>query len=371
MTEEDPLAQKWRAVLDEAAFRTLLKAERKLAQEVLLELDSKAEAEGVRNPSAFVIKTVTNRREELAKAALCLDAGGSFERVPGVHSMERDELFATWRGSLDERAYAALDEAGPLVGKAILQELQTKGAGVRNPSAYVVKAVANALSGAQTPRGVRSVLGQESLCGGGGPGPSELSRSSAGPGGGGDLGGWRAMPDGMWSKGKGGVKGDFCGHHGWNSGGQWGKGGWGNGGCWDMGGWASGGWDDGGWGGKGCWCKGGWNDGGWGKGCWGKGMGCGMMDSSMGSSKGGPMYGSATTMEFERKLSQWRDRLEPTAVDMLMEVGPVHGEKILHLLSVKSGEVSNISGYVRQACKNAKRGLDGTSTMVAQKRQRM
>uniref|UniRef100_A0A7S1F633 Uncharacterized protein n=1 Tax=Noctiluca scintillans TaxID=2966 RepID=A0A7S1F633_NOCSC len=82
---------------------------------------------------------------------------------------------------------------------------------------------------------------------------------------------------------------------------------------------------------------------------------------------------STTSYEqFEQKLSRWKDKLEESAVEMLMELGHVQGEKILHLLTVKSegSGVENPSGYVRQACKNAKRGLDGTSASAA-KRPRM
>ena len=57
-------------------------------------------------------------------------------------------------GQLDQNALSALQELPQEQATSILDELASKGAGVRNPSAYVVKAVGNARRNAEHLGGV-------------------------------------------------------------------------------------------------------------------------------------------------------------------------------------------------------------------------
>eukprot|EP00927_Polykrikos_kofoidii_P085894 TRINITY_DN9463_c0_g1_i2.p1 TRINITY_DN9463_c0_g1~~TRINITY_DN9463_c0_g1_i2.p1 ORF type:complete len:980 (-),score=198.47 TRINITY_DN9463_c0_g1_i2:148-3087(-) len=52
---------------------------------------------------------------------------------------------APWPDDLDERARAGLEQVNPEVADSILQSLEAKGSTIRNPSAYVVQAVNNEL----------------------------------------------------------------------------------------------------------------------------------------------------------------------------------------------------------------------------------
>merc|ERR1719171_2857363 len=52
-----------------------------------------------------------------------------------------------WRSKLDPDAVRGLEAVGPQVAASICADLDARGASVRNPSAYVSKAIANAKTG--------------------------------------------------------------------------------------------------------------------------------------------------------------------------------------------------------------------------------
>ena len=106
----------------------------------------------VRNPSAYVHRAVNTARRRGAAPP----AGGGMGAASAT-------------ASLDANALTALQELPQQAAAAILDELAAKGGAVRNPSAYVVKAVGNARRGQEMGGG-----------GGGGGGPP--------PGGGGGYG---------------------------------------------------------------------------------------------------------------------------------------------------------------------------------------
>jgi len=109
--------------LDAGALRALAELETPQADAIALRLEQAGS--NVRNPSAYVHRAVNNARRRVGAPA----------RQPATHA-------------LDQSALAALAELPPEAAQAILDELTSKGAGVRNPSAYVVKAVGNARRGA-------------------------------------------------------------------------------------------------------------------------------------------------------------------------------------------------------------------------------
>merc|ERR1712183_1247401 len=63
------------------------------------------------------------------------------ENIEAVSSFDFD------KDSLDDEAKVALEEIGYEASEAILQDLAAKGENVRNPSAYVLRAVGNARIG--------------------------------------------------------------------------------------------------------------------------------------------------------------------------------------------------------------------------------
>lgn len=111
--------------LDAGALLALAELETAEADAIALRLEQAGA--NVRNPSAYVHRAVNNARRRVGAPA----QGAGNQHL------------------LDQSARAALAELPTEAAQAILDELSSKGAGVRNPSAYVVKAVGNARRGEQ------------------------------------------------------------------------------------------------------------------------------------------------------------------------------------------------------------------------------
>ena len=113
--------------LDAGALEALGQLEASEAEAIATRLELAGPS--VRNPSAYVHRAVNNAKKR-----------GNETTKP-----------AAFRGKLDANAVAALDELPIDAARAILDELASKAQGkVRNPSAYVVKAVGNARRGVLT-----------------------------------------------------------------------------------------------------------------------------------------------------------------------------------------------------------------------------
>mmetsp|Transcript_26819 Transcript_26819/g.67522 ORF Transcript_26819/g.67522 Transcript_26819/m.67522 type:complete len:714 (+) Transcript_26819:288-2429(+) len=125
--------------LDERAQSALAELSPEAATAILQVLEEQGDK--VQNPSAYVLKAVGNARKGQG-------AGGAASRG-GQSSSQADLeiLLAPWRPQLDAKAQEALEEAGYQAAHHILGELEAKAGSVRNPSAYVAKAVANFKSG--------------------------------------------------------------------------------------------------------------------------------------------------------------------------------------------------------------------------------
>ena len=131
-----PLGTSVRQRLDVGALEALGQLEASQAEAIATRLEQAGPS--VRNPSAYVHRAVNNAKK---RALVVADAPFSSSR-PSL------------RGRLDANAVAALDELPLDTARAILDELASKAQGkVRNPSAYVVKAVGNARRGVVTGSG--------------------------------------------------------------------------------------------------------------------------------------------------------------------------------------------------------------------------
>eukprot|EP00927_Polykrikos_kofoidii_P000567 TRINITY_DN10209_c0_g1_i2.p1 TRINITY_DN10209_c0_g1~~TRINITY_DN10209_c0_g1_i2.p1 ORF type:complete len:481 (-),score=82.73 TRINITY_DN10209_c0_g1_i2:129-1571(-) len=146
--EIDELHARWRLCLDEDALRALDGLESHVAANIICELDSKGES--VRNPSAYVIRAVVNARSNTPSPA-ATSTGIPYHvqasaAAHGVHS-ELQVLLGRLSLALDEKATGALKEMDPAAALRILQVLERQSETVTNPSAYIMKAVANERKG--------------------------------------------------------------------------------------------------------------------------------------------------------------------------------------------------------------------------------
>lgn len=131
----DLLLAKWRPAVDQQAWTTLMSLDSQ-AVEILQELDLKNES--INNPSAYVQRAVSNIKAghphgRDPNAGMAAAAGAQTQHymvAPGI--------------ILDEKATLALQAASPEIAQQVIAELQTKGPEVRNPSAYVQRALSNA-----------------------------------------------------------------------------------------------------------------------------------------------------------------------------------------------------------------------------------
>ena len=115
--------------LDAGALRALAELETAEADAIAQRLEQAGAT--VRNPSAYVHRAVNNARRRGTQAPPYGQPGGAYGGGAAA-------------GQLDQNALSALQELPQEQATSILDELASKGAGVRNPSAYVVKAVGNA-----------------------------------------------------------------------------------------------------------------------------------------------------------------------------------------------------------------------------------
>lgn len=129
-----PSIMRWRSALDQKSLDSLQSVGVTAASEIIQELDNKGSS--VRNPSAYVTRACENRIKE-GRAG---DGGGGDR---GGDRGGSGGLFARYRGMLDEKALDSLRKVGATEATAILQNLDSRASTVRNPSAYVVRSVAN------------------------------------------------------------------------------------------------------------------------------------------------------------------------------------------------------------------------------------
>jgi len=162
-----PSFSEWAHMLDDRAVFALNNAGSIVAEAILEELRTASNrGDGIRNPSAFVVKAVGNAKPgtytprpttttttttATTTTTTTMSGGGG---MANGNSTCTGPLFLQFQHTLDERALSALNEVGTVAAESILHELQFKGTSVRNPSAYVVKSVANAVAGSQTARSV-------------------------------------------------------------------------------------------------------------------------------------------------------------------------------------------------------------------------
>lgn len=187
------MMQKWGSSLDQKAESALQSVSPESAVHILKELDGKADQ--VRNPSAYICRAVSNAKDKgqdsySAPDSYCYGGGGCGKGYfdpkgcggckgwPGYGDAKGyggpmggpPMSFAKGKGGgggclgpmpmkggmgkgpdlwaqLDHSAQNALYNAGEPVANAILGELSAKGSQVRNPSAYVVRAVEQAKNG--------------------------------------------------------------------------------------------------------------------------------------------------------------------------------------------------------------------------------
>jgi len=136
--------------LDAGALEALAQLEASQAEAIATRLEQAGSS--VRNPSAYVHRAVNNAKKRASEGGPAAAMGGCL----ASSASSNNSLFAaaqrrpqqSLRGKLDANAVAALDELPADAARAILDELASKAIGkVRNPSAYVVKAVGNARRG--------------------------------------------------------------------------------------------------------------------------------------------------------------------------------------------------------------------------------
>jgi len=128
----------WLDRLDETAVAALESADTQVVASCLAELEAKLES--VRNPSAYVVRSISNanRARQTAPERAALEEELSMLPVP-----------------LDTKATAALEEVGPAAALAIVQHLQQNFGSIGNPSAYVTKSVHNHKQSGMLPLGAR------------------------------------------------------------------------------------------------------------------------------------------------------------------------------------------------------------------------
>eukprot|EP00747_Dinoflagellata_sp_TGD_P207271 gnl/TRDRNA2_/TRDRNA2_80852_c0_seq1.p1 gnl/TRDRNA2_/TRDRNA2_80852_c0~~gnl/TRDRNA2_/TRDRNA2_80852_c0_seq1.p1 ORF type:complete len:402 (+),score=86.20 gnl/TRDRNA2_/TRDRNA2_80852_c0_seq1:2-1207(+) len=139
----------WRSKLDADAVRTLETVGATAASAILSELDSRGDQ--VRNPSAYVVKAAVNMMHGNVppnlQAALSGVAAKGSSADNAVAQAELDLQMSKYRHLIDEKATKALSELSAGIAAAILAQLGKLGGGVKNPSAYICKAVGNAQNG--------------------------------------------------------------------------------------------------------------------------------------------------------------------------------------------------------------------------------
>jgi len=162
-------------ILDENALEVLHKGTPEDAARAVASFLTQ-EQSSVRNASAYVTRNVMNARKGLGPSAagpmVAMMTGGGMGRsammsqglafgagpmLQGFRAGGRggspDALMAKWSSSLDPKAVDALNSVGPQAAAEVLQEMDSKGATVRNPSAYIQRACENRKNGITPPGG--------------------------------------------------------------------------------------------------------------------------------------------------------------------------------------------------------------------------
>jgi len=132
------LMSKWMRQLDDAAQNKLQRVGEAATQRILQELESKYVLGQVRNPSGYVSKACDNFNDGIGAAV-----SQPMAAAPAVHDFRGSPDLAIWRGLLDSEAMQALEKVGQSNAGPILENLRGQIGQVRNPSAYVIKSVAN------------------------------------------------------------------------------------------------------------------------------------------------------------------------------------------------------------------------------------
>eukprot|EP00421_Protoceratium_reticulatum_P019094 CAMPEP_0168397434 /NCGR_PEP_ID=MMETSP0228-20121227/21062_1 /TAXON_ID=133427 /ORGANISM="Protoceratium reticulatum, Strain CCCM 535 (=CCMP 1889)" /LENGTH=295 /DNA_ID=CAMNT_0008410907 /DNA_START=130 /DNA_END=1013 /DNA_ORIENTATION=+ len=119
------------------------------------------DASTVRNASAYITRNMMNAKKQGpmgapqqmgkmggGKGAMMGMGGGMLAlQAPAAAGKggqgAAQALAAKWRGALDHKALASLTAVGPNTALEILQEMDSRGGAVRNPSAYVQRACEN------------------------------------------------------------------------------------------------------------------------------------------------------------------------------------------------------------------------------------
>jgi len=141
------LMAKWGNELDLKARDALMALGPHATADILAEMDSKGST--IRNPSAYVQRACENLKDA-APVPMSFDP-------PGPPSSSA--LYVRYQSALDRDALDALTKVSSQQVNIILQHLDSRAAQVRNPSAYVVRSVANILDGDPGPsRGISVAL---------------------------------------------------------------------------------------------------------------------------------------------------------------------------------------------------------------------
>mmetsp|Transcript_161175 Transcript_161175/g.517373 ORF Transcript_161175/g.517373 Transcript_161175/m.517373 type:complete len:574 (+) Transcript_161175:157-1878(+) len=141
----------WRSLIDVEAQRALEGAGFQAVQHIIGELEAKRDQ--IRNPSAYVSKSVANFKNgqtppgtggvAAAAATAISRSGPEDEQVRFELNQELSRLPVP----LDEKALDALNEVGVRAGLAIIKMLHQQGNKVNNPNAYVMRSCANERKG--------------------------------------------------------------------------------------------------------------------------------------------------------------------------------------------------------------------------------
>lgn len=131
----------WRSSLDPDAINALESVGPDAGSAILSELEAKSST--VRNPSAYVVKSVGNAKHGRQPAGQPAGLPPSVSNRGGNIQAELAELPV----ALDEKASLALQELAPSDAHDIIQHLTQQGSSIGNPSAYVMKSVGNKKKG--------------------------------------------------------------------------------------------------------------------------------------------------------------------------------------------------------------------------------
>merc|ERR1719188_596138 len=159
----------YQGILDQSALDALAKLGPEQAAHILENLEGKAST--VRNPSAYVVRSVANLLQEGGGSGGSSGGGGGGSGFSNFNSPGMGQTPPPPSGQLDDRALSALEELDAAEQVAIMEQLEAKRAQIQNPSAYVLRACSNARKG----------------CGKGAGGPPPMGGGFGGGGGGGGI----------------------------------------------------------------------------------------------------------------------------------------------------------------------------------------